>query len=331
MTTLVTGAGLIGSYVSKQLVDLGEKPVLYDLAPRTDCVSDVVKIDKIKLVKGNILDFAQLLEVIKKEKIDRIIHTAAMLNIPGRIQSPYMGVKANVEGTLNILEIARILDIERVVFSSSAVIYFGAVSPKEGTYKEDFPLMTLSGRPMSIYATTKLSGEFLGLNYADTYGLDFVAVRYAAAFGPWRCPHAPQIKLMRELVEKPLMGKSAIIKEDYTWSGYQEFVYIKDAARGTVLASNAKNPKTRVYNIGMGKTTKIEEIINIVKKLIPQARIEVQGISKGIFGLPYLAESKPLDLAKAQEELCYFPEYDMERAIKDYVSWTKDDLLGHKE
>jgi len=324
MTILVTGAGLIGSYICKQLVELGEKPVLFDLAPRTDCISDVIEINKIKLIKGNILNFSKLVEVIKKEKIDRIIHTAAMLNIPGRVESPYMGVKVNIEGTMNILEVARILDIERVVFSSSAVIYFGAFSPKETTYKEDFPLMTLSGRPMSLYATTKLSGEFLGLNYKDTYGVDFVAVRYAAAFGPWRCPHAPQISLMNELIEKPLRGESAIIKETYTWSGHQEFVYIKDAARGTVLACNAKNPKTRIYNIGMGKTTKFEEIINIIKKFIPEARIEVQGISKGIFGLPYIAESQVLDLEKAQKELNYSPEYDMEHGIKDYISWMKN-------
>jgi UDP-glucose 4-epimerase len=323
MTILVTGAGLIGSYVSRKLIKMRKNVVLYDSAPRIDCISDVLDLNKIRLVKGNILNFPQLLEVIKKEKIDRIIHTAAMLNIPNRVDSPYMGIKVNIEGTLNILEIARILDIERVVLSSSAVIYFGATLAKESTYKEDFPLMTLSGRPMSIYATTKLSGEFLGLNYRDTYGVDFVAVRYAAAFGPWRCPHAPQITLMNELIEKPLQGKPAIIKETQTWSGHQEFVYIKDAAQGTILACYAKNLKTRIYNIGMGKTTTFQEIINIIKKLLPEAKIKVQGISKGIFGLPYVAESKILDIRKAQKELNYSPEYDMENGIRDYISWMK--------
>jgi UDP-glucose 4-epimerase len=323
MTVLITGSGLIGSYVAQQLVDRGEMPVLFDAAPRIDCISDVLDINKIKLVRGSILDFPHLLEVVKNEGADRIVHTAAMLNIPRRVESPFLGVKVNIEGTLNILEIARIMDLEKVVFSSSAVVYFGSEKMKGKTCKEDFPLMMLSGRPKSTYSTTKIAGEFLGLNYADDYGLDFVAVRYAAAFGPWKCPHAPQILLIRELVEKPLQGKIATIDATHTWSGRQEFVYIKDAASGTILACDVKNPETRVYNIGMGKTVEFNELVSVVKKLIPGAKINVMGMSEGIFGLPYTSEGKPLDLTKSREELGYRPKYDMETSIADYIEWAK--------
>ena len=176
MAILITGAGLIGCQVAQMLVQRGERPVLFDLAPQMDNVARIVDPGKIKIVRGDITEPLDLISVIEKEKIDRVIHTAAVM-LAEIAERPADGIRVNITGTVNILEAARIMGLKRVVFTSSGVVCFGSVPFMDTeSFIEDFPTRSLSGRPPQIYFTTKIACEYLGLNYVDIYNLDFVVV-----------------------------------------------------------------------------------------------------------------------------------------------------------
>lgn len=123
---------------------------------------------------GDILDLATIIHTLKVHKSQRIIHMAALM--PGQCQaSPPLGFRVSACGTLNALEAARIMDVERVVFTSSKGVY----APFTGdygypTYKpvsEEYEKNPISS--MLVYGTSKIASELLGLEYAQNYGLDF--------------------------------------------------------------------------------------------------------------------------------------------------------------
>ena len=144
MAVLITGAGLVGSLTAAKLVEKGERPVLYDVAPPMDHLATMVDLSRVKVVAGDILDLPELLRVIKAENIDRIIHTAGLL-LAGVKARPYTGIKINIDGTVTVLEAARLMDIKRVVFTSSATVVYGLFNaPAKAPYEEDFTMRCLS-------------------------------------------------------------------------------------------------------------------------------------------------------------------------------------------
>ncbi|MFC1824303.1 NAD-dependent epimerase/dehydratase family protein [Thermodesulfobacteriota bacterium] len=324
MTVLITGAGLVGCQAARRLVEKGETPVLFDLAPQMDNISRIVDPDKIRIIKGDLTESLELMAAIKDENIDRIIHTAAFMT--GAInQRPAMGVKANLMGLLNVLEAARIFGMKRVVFTSSNTVYLGALPYlKTELLTEDLPTMFTSGRPRWVYATTKIAGEYLGLNYLDTYNVDFVVVRFAGVFGPWHSGIAGVVtNVMRGITGKFVNEQKIVMDKALTWTGRSDFIYSKDAGYSTVLACFAENPKSRVYNIAMGESYTSEDVGNILKTLDPGLEIEVHGVSENHFGPQAVAPIPALDITLARNELGFEPEYKMEAAIKDYAAWLK--------
>lgn len=326
MTTLITGAGLIGTLAARKLVEMGERPVLYEIAPQMGNIESYLDINKVKLIRGDVLDLPDLLRTIKSENVDRIIHTASLLTAGVR-ERPYAGTKINLLGTMNILEAARLMNIKRVVFCSSNTVQMGTYEqPSTVPYVEDFPMNAINGRPRSVYAALKLVSEWIGLDYNERFGLDFVATRFCGVFGPWKgVPAGLPTRMMKEFIEKPLAGQNINIDDPVlTWSGCDELVYAKDAANSTVLACYASNPVSRIYNITMGRSYMFDELLEVIKKTFPQIKIEVPKISSGgMGGYPYKRE-QPTDITLARTELGYEPEFDtIEKAIVDYDEWIK--------
>lgn len=315
----------MGAFTSRRLVEEGEKPILFARDPRTEYLSDVVDVNKIKIVRGDILDLPSLIRTVKEEEVDSIVHMAGLLTAGVR-ENPVLGVRINVEGTMNVLETARMLDLNCVVLTSSSTAYYGAFGAHVGEpFKEDFLFRCLSDRPRSVYAVTKIACEWIGLNYVDAYGINFIALRYAGVFGPWRGPMGGLPgRLLRTVVEKPTHGEPAVIDDPLlVYQGGDEFIYVKDAANGTVSASHAEKLKNRVFNLGMGKMYSFQEITSIVEKLVPDARIEVKVKAKGgIAGYPYI-RPQPCDISSAREELGFAP-LNMEEAIRDYIEWIRE-------
>jgi nucleoside-diphosphate-sugar epimerase len=123
MTTLVIGSGLIGSQIARILVERGEKPVLMDHAPQSQAIGEIVGLDKVTQITGDVLRPLSIVDALRTHNITRIVHTAAnpLLTL-GAQRDPYSAINLNIMGTVNVLEAARITGIKRVVVSSSSVL-----------------------------------------------------------------------------------------------------------------------------------------------------------------------------------------------------------------
>src|SRR5438552_2049894 len=120
MTVLVTGAGLIGTNTARMLLDRGESVCLYDPNPSQPYIGSVVgKDERLSVERGDTRDFPNIVEVIRRRGVDRILHTGGVLST--RVdENPYQAFQSNVLGTLNTIEAARLHGLARVVFMSSA-------------------------------------------------------------------------------------------------------------------------------------------------------------------------------------------------------------------
>ena len=170
MTTLVIGAGLIGSQVARILVERGETPVLMDVAAQREAISQIVDLKKVTLISGDVLRPLSIVYALRSHGITKIAHTAAnpLLTL-GAQKDPYSAINLNIMGTVNVLEAARITGLKRVVVSSSSVLnHYMEGGADGGAFgrEEAFP------RPTTFYSATKQAVESLGLNYARWCGIE---------------------------------------------------------------------------------------------------------------------------------------------------------------
>ena len=122
MAILITGAGLVGTHTAQRLLDRGEKPVLYDLAPNRAYMQTVLDVDRVPVVRGDIRDLPHLMQVTREHQCDVIVHTAGLIG--GRVdEEPYSGLQINLQGTINVLETARVMGARRVLFASTEGVY----------------------------------------------------------------------------------------------------------------------------------------------------------------------------------------------------------------
>lgn len=313
MTVLVTGGmGVLGSMVTEELVDRGERAVLYARHLDASLLGQDL-LPRVEYVQGDVLELPALVHAIRRHRVTRIVHMAALLI--GECQAnPYRGFKVNAEGTVNVLEAARMTDVERVVYTSSKSVY-GAVPPPYGhpTYRpipEDGPK-----NPVRVYDVTKLAGEHMGLNYASTFGLDVVILRFASTFGPGKLVRHGPVSWHSRLVEHAMAGQPARLPQ----GGDQpdDMIYHRDIAHAIVLACYAGGLTDRVFNVGRGEPSTMREFANAVRRVIPNATIEVgAGLDYYGSGIPYYSV---YDISRARQQLAFTPRFDMEAGVRDYV------------
>ncbi len=311
MRVLITGGmGVIGAEASRKFVREGHRPVVYARHRDESLIRDIV--DKVDIELGSILDRARLAEVIKGRGVTHVVHTAAYISALSAAQ-PAESVEINVMGTINVLEAARAANVARVVYTSAKGVYgpflgdYGAPTYKLVT--EDHPK-----EPKRIYDSAKLMGEHATLYWA-TLGLDVVVLRFATTYGPGKTARHGNMGVTSQIVEQPANGQPFRIANG--GDEKDDFIYNKDSALGIYLAVTAKNPASRIYNIGTGTGVTLKDVAAILRRHLPNAVIEI-GPGLNFLGSPY-----PMygiyDISRAQQELGYQPEFDLERGVADYL------------
>jgi nucleoside-diphosphate-sugar epimerase len=315
MTTLIVGAGLVGAQVARILVEKGERPILFDNAPQTSALSEVFDLSQAIIEVGDILRPLTLAATLRRYEVTRIAHTAAnpMLTL-GAQQDPYAAINLNIMGAVNVIEVARAFGIKRVVISSSNVLnHFvsGGDASNDPMREAAFP------RPTTFYASTKQAIENLGLNYARWYGIEFGAMRYGAVFGPWNgAGGGGPSNLMREAMWCALAGQEAVLP-----SGNMEWVYSKDAGRGTVLALEAKDLGPGVFNITMGVLSTPEATARALGEIVPGCKVRIETPSTAAVALPNM--NGVSDLSTSANQIGYRPAYGLVGALQDLAVWMK--------
>jgi len=176
---LVTGGcGFIGSHLVHRLVELGaDVTILDDLSGGFLENIQIIK-DKVTFLRNTVVDKDVCREATRNKDI--IFHLAALVSVPESIEKPELCHAVNVDGTVNLLEAARLNDVERFVLSSSAAVYGN---------REDRCIETMPCNPLSPYGFSKWIGELYCREYALLYGLKTVALRYFNVYGPRQNPN----------------------------------------------------------------------------------------------------------------------------------------------
>lgn len=312
-SVLVTGAsGFIGSWVTRKLAEQGVRVVAYSRHPDSSLLKDVA--DRVDFVAGDVLDLPSLIKVIKDYRVERVIHLSTVL-INSLEANPFLGYRVNVDGTLNVFEASRLMDVKRVIYVSSRAVYDtarGEYGPP--TYKpidEDYPK-----QPRTVYGATKLFMENMGLSYNRIYGLDFVGLRFSVTYGPGKqARHA--VSATNKIVESAMFGKPVKLTENIDQP--DDTIYVKDIAKGIVLACFAENLQHRIFHLGTGKGETLRHVIEFVGKIFGKVPVDISPESKASSPIAHYV----FNIERARKELGYTPQYDLETAIKDYIETVK--------
>lgn len=304
MPKLITGGlGFIGAYLAHALIKKGEEVVLFDIVSSSPLIKDIR--EKVKIVQGNLASWAEVLEVVKQNRIDGIFHTGALLSASAE-EKPITAYEVNAGGTFNVLEAARLFEVERVIFTSTIASYgLGLDRVNEDTLQ----------MPISMYGVTKVFSERLGEYYHRKFGVDFRAVRLPSIIGPGRGGGGASAYSTLMISEPALKRPYQVtVEEDVI----MPILYIKDCVDcliGLYEADNARL-KRRVYCIaGFSPTAK--EIAEEVKRVLPSADIQFKPDRE----LTEIVRSWPkyLDESKATEEWGWKTKYSLRETVEDFI------------
>jgi UDP-glucuronate 4-epimerase len=308
---LTGGAGFIGSHLAERLLDVGHELVIID--DLNDFYSPAIKRRNLSeiAVKGpfefheiNVSDLDPLRLAIGSSPPEIIIHLAARAGVRPSLEQPLLYEKANVLGTLNLLELAREYAIPQFVFASSSSIY-GATSRVPFSESEANP------NPISPYGVTKLAGEKLCYCYSQLYSIRTVCLRFFTVYGPRQRPDLAIHKfarLIHEDKEIPQFGDGSSLR-DYT--------FISDIVDG-IMAALGVQGSFEVFNLGNSHPISLGRMIQLLEQnLGRKARIKVQNLQPGDMLFTHA------DLSKATERLGYVPRVSFEEGLARFVSWFK--------
>ena len=319
MTVLITGgSGLIGVPLARRFAQSGEEVVIFDRVRPPQQADDLLKgaSEKIKyVVPGDVTDTLQLLEAVKKHRVDSIVHFA-------RVNFHMPTVEKIVIGTTtNILELAKILGLKRVLIAGTGMEFGTRLDLRP--ISEDEPV-----NPMQEYGIAKCAAEMIGWNYARDFGVDFVSIRLSSVYGPLeRMPgFQPGSGMFRaasvaQLLRTALDGKPFEMEKggDYP----RDYTYVADAAEGAYLAATVTPLKNRLYHIGSGRSFSLRELADEIGRLVPGAKIkmgpgmldDMPGIKTSIRG--------PLNIDRARNDLGFSPKYTLGQGLQEHIEWLK--------
>ncbi len=320
---LVTGgAGFIGSHLVDRLLLEGEWQVsvvddfndFYDPAIKRENAKLHKNNPNYHLFEANIRDKAALEKVFGKvfssADFQCIVHLAARAGVRPSLRQPQLYAETNIEGTLNLLEIARSHDIKQFVFGSSSSVYgINAKVP----FSEDDPIH----QPISPYAVTKAAGELLCHTYSHLYGIRCVCLRFFTVYGPRQRPDLAIHKFARLISEGkpiPVFGDGST-RRDYT--------FIDDIIAGVTAAISYDSSAYEVINLGESRTVELGELISILEKeLQKKAEIDRQPLQPGDVPRTYA------DITKARRLLDYDPQTPIEDGMHRFVEWFRTSKSG---
>lgn len=310
MAYLVTGGGgLIGLRIARDLAAEGERVVLFDWAPQQGLLDQLLNEKERMLVKteiGDITDLAHLIRTVKENSLDKIIHLASLVTYTSAANPP-LAIRVNCEGTANVFETARILELKKVVWASSIAV-FG--SPEQ--YAQEYVPNDAAHYPKSVYGGSKSFNEVVATHYIKEYGLDITAIRYSFVYGIGQRTGII-FHVLKELIENPVLGKPGRVPygdDSFGW------LYVNDASRATITISKTAKPKTMVFTIA-GEIRPVKDAVNYVKSLLPGADITL------LPGLIYGGTVWKHDTTPLREEIGYTPQWSLEKGLEDSISLAR--------
>ncbi len=314
-TILVTGGvGFIGSHLCESLSKQGTKVIAYDnfdpyySRDLKDINAKSLRENGVEIIDGDIRNAKALKSAISINNPDVIIHLAARAGVRPSLENPKLYVEVNLDGTIQLLEIARELGVRNIVFASSSSVY-GLSS--EQRFKET----DRTDHPLSPYGATKKAGELLCHTYHHLYGLSIACLRFFTVFGPRQRPDLA----IRKFVRLALDGKELPIFGDGKSS--RDYTHVNDILTGISGAINWAEqdaPRYEIFNLGSSKPVVLNDMIALIEEYVGKPIKRTT--------LPDQPGDVPrtfADSSKAEQELGFKQSVAFKDGLRDFVNWMR--------
>ena len=263
-TFLVTGAmGCIGSWTVAHLVRQGQQVIAFDLSSnrhRLDLLLEPDQQSAIHFVEGDLTHFDQVSHLFESNRIDRVIHLAA-LQVPFCRAQPIAGAMVNVMGTGHIFEACRRAEIEHLAYASSAAVYGPVEGPSDRPVPEEE-----ADSPMTLYGVFKKANEGQARNYWHDYGVSSTALRPHTVYGPGRDQG------MTSDPTKAMLAAAAGRSFQVKYSSAFQLQYASDVALQFIQAGLDPKRGSFVFNLG-GEAPSMDELMEMIRGVVPGADI----------------------------------------------------------
>ena len=324
MRTLVTGgAGYIGSVIVEELQRQGHTPVIFDSfvkGHRAALPADVTAIE------GDIRDTALLIETMRHERIEAVIHMVGLIEVGLSATNPAAFFETNVGGGMSVVRAMIETDVRRLVLSSTAAVY-AADAPLP--LREDAPT-----GPTSAYGASKLMVEQMLQFVAPVHGLICTSLRYFNAAGATERngeAHEPETHLIPLVLRAAERGESVTIYgTDYPTgdgTGVRDYIHVRDLASAHLVALDRNEPGVAIYNVGSGVGYSVRQVIEMAR--------EVTGSDLPVIERSRRPGDQPATVASSERimrELGWRPRYsDLRTLLATAWAWRQAHPNGYAE
>lgn len=312
MILIIGGMGFIGLNTALRLLEVGERVVITQHTSHR--IPDFLTNDvgtRVFTARMDVTNPFEVFDVVRRHQIESIINLMAP---PARSVSTQADYHLYTAGLQNVLQAAHTFGLKRVSLGSSVSVYGGL---PEGPYHEDMPLPVHSPTQVSAF---KKGMEMHAMYYAARLNLDVVSLRIASIYGPLyysmhnpisRMCHAAVKRTKPDFSDRPAGRIPADDRADWT--------YVKDAARGIQMVHTAATLQHRIYNIGSGRATSLQEAFVAVQKAVPGATCAALKPGRS----PKAPTQPAEDLTRIKADVGYEPQYSIETGIAAYIEWLR--------
>lgn len=316
-TYLVTGgAGFIGSSLADFLLKKDYKVVVidnfcdfYDPSIKRNNVKDNLDNPNYKLYEIDLRCKSDVEKVFRENKIDVVIHLAAMAGVRPSIENPILYQEVNCIGTQNLLEVMKEYGVKNLVMASSCSVYG---NNKKVPFKET----DIVDYAISPYAATEKSNEVMTHVYHKLFNMNVIMLRFFTVYGPRQRPDLAINKFTRLMLndEEVTMFGDGTTSRDYT--------YIDDIVSGIYSSINYvlnNNDVYEIVNLGNSSPISLKEMINTIAEVLnKEPKIKEMPMQQGDVNITYA------DISKAKEMLNYDPKTPFKEGIEKFVKWYKE-------
>ncbi|HEX2915394.1 MAG TPA: NAD(P)-dependent oxidoreductase [Chloroflexia bacterium] len=313
MILITGGLGFIGLNTARALLELGEECVLtqHQVARRPDFIKAALG-KQVFIEQVDITDLSALLEIGKRHNITHIIH----LGGPGiGALDLFENLRVSMQMLFNVVEAAKEWGVKRVSIASAIGVYIGI---QDNPFREEVPLPMSAVHPIQ---TVKKSSELFATFVGNQTGIEVVNMRIGAIWGPLGRAQS-SFFLTPRLVHAAVKGETLDFSlpqfPPYAEDGL-DMCYVKDCGRAIALLQTTPKLNYSTYNIGSGYATSNNELVQAVKKVIPEIKIELaegydpRGAGQRLY----------LDTTRLRQDTGFEPTYTIESGIADYIDWLR--------
>ncbi|NBJ92727.1 NAD-dependent epimerase [Parablautia muri] len=316
-TYLVTGgAGFIGYYLSKALLERGMEVVgldnlndYYEVSLKEDRLAILKEYPQYHFVKADLADKSAVFSIFENFKPEIVVNLAAQAGVRYSIDNPDAYINSNIIGFYHILEACRHYPVEHLVFASSSSVY-------GGNKKVPFSTEDKVDRPVSLYAATKKSNELMAYSYSKLYQIPLTGLRFFTVYGPMGRPDMAYFKFAKKIMaDEPIqIYNHGDMRRDFT--------YIDDIVKGIegVLerppAADENGAAYKIYNIGNNKPEKLMDYIAMLEKCLgKEAKKEYLPMQPGDVYETYA------DVQDLMNDFGFKPSTTIEEGLGRFAKW----------